>query len=103
RLARGKNGRMMRPARLSCARSAALAESNCHGSSGCASAIATSGFFVENARCKSRQPSNGHTDPARPVGSLVGNLVGGLLYQEEIKQRASSGTAARVRRLPVGA
>src|SRR5712672_951537 len=74
-----------------------------HGSSSCASAIATSGFFVEDARRKSRQPRNGHTDPGRPVSGLVGNFVGGLLYQEEIKQCASSGTAARVRRLPIGA
>src|SRR6266702_5972937 len=68
-----------------------------------ASAIATSGFFVEDARRKSRQPRNGHTDPGRPVSGLVGNFVGGLLDQEEIKECASSGTAARVRRLPIGA
>jgi len=47
--------------------------------------------FVKNAFGQPQHPGQWHANPGRPIGGLIGNLIGGFLDQEEFEQSTLSG------------
>src|ERR1700719_841517 len=66
-----------------------------------ASAIAASGFLLENAFCQREQPGQRDANPGRSICGLVGNLGSGVFDQEEVKQRTFISTDAGAARHPI--
>ena len=63
----------------------------------------SSPISLEDTSRQPREACQRHADPARPVGGLVGNLVGRFFDQKEVKERAAGSISAHARGVPISA
>src|SRR5262245_46566762 len=57
----------------------------------------------EHARCYACESRDWDTNPARPIGGLVNDLVGRFFDQKEIKERSADDILVPIRGIPVSA